>query len=491
MKTKILIPNTHEEAIKNLDDPVIRTGVTKSSFLMFLQIYFPHHLNYKLAPMHMEMIKICESKEIELALIMAFRGSGKSTIISNAYPLWAILGVQKKKFVVIITKTIDQAKIVMRNIKSEAEDEGFLKKDLGPFKEVSDEWGAESIIFKNEDARIMVLSIEKSLKGIKHRQYRPDLIILDDVEDNESTKTRQGRDKTFEKYVREIVPLGDKNTKILHVGNMLHNNSLMMRLSENISSTDTHQVFKRYPIIDEENIILWQSKFLDLLEIEKLRKKIGDEIAWHLEYLLKVISNVGQIVDAKDIQLYENIPAKKINRDSYFPTRYIFVGVDLAISEKDNADFTAMVPILFQEESDKWKGYVLKEFVHKRMSFPEAVQNIMMLNKTLSVYNAQIKFIVENVGYQNAVVQAVRAEDEYIDIEGVSPSFGKEARFRTITPMFANKMLFFPQEGAEVIIEEILGFGREIHDDLLDALVYAIMHAYESLLGSPRVFVAG
>ncbi len=490
MKTKIIIPNNRAEAVKNLDDPAIRVGVTKNSFLLFLQIYFPHHLNYKLAYMHMEMINICESTEIELALIMAFRGSGKSTIVSNAYPLWAILGAQKKKFVVIITKTIDQAKIIMRNIKSEAEDEGFLKKDLGPFKEVSDEWGAESIIFKNEDARIMVLSIEKSLKGIKHRQHRPDLIILDDVEDNESTKTRAGRDKTFEKYVREIVPLGDKNTKILHVGNMLHNNSLMMRLSENILSTDSHQVFKRYPIIDEKNNILWQSKFTDLLEIEKLRKKVGDEVAWHLEYLLRVIANVGQIVNPKDIQFYDNIPANKISRDGYFPTRKIIVGIDLAISESNNADFTAIVPVLYNKVNDKWEAYVLKEFVHKRLQFPEVIKIIMELNKSLKLYTNNIEFAVESVGYQEAVVQAVKAEDEYVEIVGVGVRLGKEERLRSITPMFSNKLLFFPSVGAEVLIEEILGFGSEKHDDLVDALVYALRRGYESILNTEEVFIA-
>jgi hypothetical protein len=305
---KVIIPKTKDEAVKNLNDPVIRTGVTQNSFLMFLQIYFPHHMSYKLAPMHMDMINICESKEIELGLIMAFRGSGKSTIISNAYPLWAILGSQKKHFVVIIAKTIVQAKVIMKNIKLEAESDSFLKKDLGPFKEASDEWGAESLTFTKQNAKIMVLSIEKSLKGLKYMQYRPDLIICDDMEDDESTRTRDGREKTYDKYVREIVPLGDKGTKILHVGNMLHDNSLIMRLSRDIQENDKTRVFKRFPIIDDENNILWPGKFPAMEDIEKQRKTVNNEIAWHLEYLLKIISNVGQIVHQKDIQFYDEIP---------------------------------------------------------------------------------------------------------------------------------------------------------------------------------------
>jgi phage terminase large subunit-like protein len=73
--------------------------------------------------------------------IVAFRGSGKSTIVTTAFPLWSILGTSQKKFCLIFSQTKHQAKQIMQNIRQELEGNEVLKKDLGPFKEVSDEWG--------------------------------------------------------------------------------------------------------------------------------------------------------------------------------------------------------------------------------------------------------------------------------------------------------------------------------------------------------------
>lgn len=72
-----------------------------------------------------------------------------------------------------------------------------LKADIGPFEEVSDEWGADSIVISNYGARIMAVSTEQSIRGIRHGQYRPDLVICDDIEDLNSVKTRDGRERTF------------------------------------------------------------------------------------------------------------------------------------------------------------------------------------------------------------------------------------------------------------------------------------------------------
>ena len=60
-------------------------------------------MEYPFAPFHNEMFKLAEDQNIKVLVVMAFRGSAKSTILNLAYILWSILGVQQKKFVVIIS----------------------------------------------------------------------------------------------------------------------------------------------------------------------------------------------------------------------------------------------------------------------------------------------------------------------------------------------------------------------------------------------------
>lgn len=179
-------------------DKKIRTAITRESFSYFFHFYYAHYVKYETADFQKNIISLIESSHKRNLFVVAFRGSGKSTIVTAAYPIWAILGKQQKKFVVIFCQTQAQAKQHMMNLRRELEDNDLLKKDLGPFRENSDEWGAQSIVFSNTNARITVASVDQSIRGIRHYESRPDLIICDDVEDISSTKTRDGRNKTYQ-----------------------------------------------------------------------------------------------------------------------------------------------------------------------------------------------------------------------------------------------------------------------------------------------------
>src|SRR3990167_7911323 len=81
------------------------------------------------------MFYLSEEQDIRNLFIVAFRGSAKSTIFTTSYPVWAILGKQQKKFVLILCQTQAQAKQHMMNLRRELESNTLLKNDLGPFKE--------------------------------------------------------------------------------------------------------------------------------------------------------------------------------------------------------------------------------------------------------------------------------------------------------------------------------------------------------------------
>ena len=182
---------------KIVEDQSIRRGITRQSHLMFFLTYFHHYVKYPLAEFQKDIFRITEDQSNKLACIVSFRGSAKSTIVTFSYSLWAILGVQQKKFVLIICQTQAQARQQMANIKFEVESNPLLKSDLGPFIEdpTSGEWSMSSLVFQNTGARIMIASIDQSVRGFKHHQYRPDLLILDDIEDLNSSRTFGGRQK--------------------------------------------------------------------------------------------------------------------------------------------------------------------------------------------------------------------------------------------------------------------------------------------------------
>jgi hypothetical protein len=138
------------------------------------------------------------------------------------------------------------------NIKLELTHNELLKKDLGPFEEERNSLGnATAIIIKKLNVKIMISSVEQSIRGMRHGENRPDLIILDDIEDTQSVKTREGRDKAFNWLTGEVIPAGDKRTRIIAVGNLLHEDSVLKRLQKRIEAKEmTHLTWSLSRISD-------------------------------------------------------------------------------------------------------------------------------------------------------------------------------------------------------------------------------------------------
>lgn len=82
---------------KMIKDRLVRTSITKDSFLYFFHFYYAHYVKYETADFQKEIMHHLEKSPTEDLFVVAFRGSGKSTMVTTAYPIWAILGKQQKK----------------------------------------------------------------------------------------------------------------------------------------------------------------------------------------------------------------------------------------------------------------------------------------------------------------------------------------------------------------------------------------------------------
>lgn len=446
---------------KMMKDRLVRTSITKDSFLYFFHFYYAHYVKYETADFQKEIIHYLEKSPTENLYIVAFRGSGKSTMITTAYPIWAILGKQQKKFCIIFCQTKAQAKQHMMNIRNELEDNDLLKRDLGPFQEESDEWGSHSLVFSKHGARITVASTDQSIRGLRHNEYRPDLIICDDVEDVQSTKTREGREKTYHWLRGEVLPAGDRNSRLIIVGNLLHEDSLLMRIKDEIAQGRTQGVFKQYPLLDENDNCLWPGKYPTPEEIEEEKLKIASEISWQREYLLRIIPSDDQVIYPEWIQYYDELPGER--HQGY---RGTYAGVDLAISAKDSADFTAVVFAHIYSRREKMRIYILPNPLMDKLNFPAQV-DLMKNIKSTVMKGSQDTIFVESVAYQEALPQML--EFHGIEAEAIKPKGDKRTRLSLTSMSIKSGLIKFPRQGCEKLIEQLVGFGVEKHDDLADA----------------------
>lgn len=451
---------------KVFSDREVRAEVTRNSHHMFFSYYFPNYITHETSDIHRQLFSITEDDDLQLAVVVAFRGSAKSTIMTMSYPIWSIVGRQQKKFVLIASQTQYQARVHLTNIKRELESNQLLANDLGPFVEQREEWGSTSLYIPKYNARITAISTEQSVRGIRHGAYRPDLIIADDVEDMSSVKTREGRNKTFDWFTGEIIPAGDTHTKIIAVGNLLHEDSLLMRLRERIEGNEIDGTFRQFPIMLNDKSS-WPGKYPDKKSLNTLRRTVGNKIAWEREYMLRIIADEDQVIHPEWIKSYDNLPA--MTKENEYVNS--FISVDLAISQKDTADYTAIIVIhLFGYKPENRRYYVDHRFINKRLTHLATLDTIGSLYSWLvGIELANPTVLVEQVAYQQSVVEQLANME--IKAKGIKIHTDKRARLQLVSSLFQQGMVYLPNtREAGMISQQLVGFGVEKYDDLADAV---------------------
>ncbi len=454
-----------------IENKILRKNIAYEDNMYFFFIYLRNYVKYKLAEFQQEIFEVINNDKNKFSVLTAFRGSAKSTIITLSYALWSVLGKNKKKFVLIISKTQDQAKIHFQNIISEIENNELLRNDFNLIDR-NIVINQKSIHFKKIDATIKCASFETSIRGIRYKETRPDLIICDDIEDLESVRSIESRNKLETWFTSEIVPLGDKDTKIILVGNLLHEDSLIMRMKNKIRNKEINGIYKEYPLVKDEEI-LWKEKFSSQEEVEDLRKSIGNEISFQREYMLTILPDDYQIFKKDWIKYYKELPSN--NPDYKFIMNII--SIDPALKEHEKADYTAMVSFAIYKniKTEQNELYILPNVVNKRLQSPRVIEYAKNIYDNL-IETGRTKILIESIGYQASLIQML-SKDGYSSEEFNPNGKDKTTRLNMASIYVQRGLIFFPNEGVEELIKQLLNFGIEKnHDDLVDAFSMGIIH---------------
>lgn len=150
----------------------------------------------------------------------------------------------------------------------------------------------------------------------------------------------------------------------------------------------------------------------------------------------------------------------------------VVLGVDLAISEKQGADWTAIVAA----SRDPATGIVyLREVERHRLGFHEVLNRI----KAAAERHRPIVIAIEQTQYQAAVVQEL-ARTTTLPVRGIRPDRDKLTRFAPLLTRYEQRLVRHDPSGVPAWFrEELLAFPESEHDDGVDAAAYAF-HALGS-----------
>lgn len=216
---------------------LLRRKMGENSILDFAKIYFPHYMTHPSPPFHEEMCKILKDMSYHRngrLAIAAPRGYAKSTIVNTFYVIWSIC-YSKENFIAILSATAKQAQGFLYGISKELQTNDLLLSDFADVfaadKQAKTKWAQDEIVTPN-NITIASYGAGQDIRGIKRNQFRPTLIILDDVDGANNTYGAQSRDKIFNWFTQVVLKLGVlKGLNVVAVGTLLHTNSLLSRLT--------------------------------------------------------------------------------------------------------------------------------------------------------------------------------------------------------------------------------------------------------------------
>lgn len=153
-----------------------------------------------------------------------------------------------------------------------------------------------------------------------------------------------------------------------------------------------------------------------------------------------------------------------------------FATVDLAVSEKERADFT----VVCLWDCTPTGDLLLIDRLRERLSAPKLIATL----RQLSAKWRPDWIGVERTGFQLAIVQQLRREG--LAVKPLAARGDKTSRAHAAAVRFEGGQVYFPA-GADWLHEleaELLGFPNEPHDDQVDAVAYACLEVAKRRLAA-------
>lgn len=427
------------------------------------------------------------------------RDHGKTEIFCIAYPLRLICEDPDVR-ILLVQKTATEAEKTLQVIKTELERNQPLKafyadhwEETVGQRDISNAtgrieregrregaWQQRRIYVKRtrrgKDPTVEAVGVGGAITGGHF-----DVIILDDIEDDENTKTTERLRSLRRWFTGTILQLREPHTKTIVVGTLktagadiynfiLSNPVWACRVKRAIVSPDLAEI-EYEPLLDEEGrivdvevitpevITLWPAKWpIEALLFEMLA---SIRSIWIREKLNDLRALAGSI--------FKREWFRYVQRDE-LPAAFerIVQAWDTAFEESQSADWSVCATLGLAEGT----VYVLDIF-RAKLEFPDLVEAVKAQYQR---WRPQV-VLVEKRASGRSALQVLQRETT-LPLVAVDPGGkDKSARARSVTPYYEGSRVIHVADALwlATLEDELTMFPDGAHDDQVDAMVYGLL----------------
>lgn len=481
----------------------------------FGRAYFPHYFSKPSPEFHRELDAIwqqgvlkgrypltaADTKMISRLpgtrrAVAAPRGHAKSTNLTFKGTMHSTL-YGYKHYPIIISDSSEQAEGFLDNIRVEFEENTAILEDFGVL--AGSVWRSNVLLTKT-NIKIEAIGSGKKIRGRKHRNWRSDLIILDDVENDENVRTPEQRKKLKDWFDKAVSKCGDDYTDIIYIGTLLHYDSLLAKTLTN----PAYRSIKYKAVIQfsqaDDLWQQWETIFTDLSNDDRESEALaffqahkeamleGTQVLWEekLSYYDLMVMRVseGEASFNSEEQNEPINPDDCLFMEEWFdyyneaevnfgdPAFDFFGFIDPSLGKTKRSDFSAIVTLA----KHKGSGYMYVVDADIERRHPDRIiADVLAKERWLraSFGHGYRKLGAETNQFQwflkEELAKASAKAGLYLPIEEVQQTSDKVMRIQTLQPDVKNKYIKFNRRHKR-LLEQLTQFPMGAHDDGPDAL---------------------
>ena len=482
-------PAAVAERRRKVFDPV-------SGYEYFVQNYFPHYVRspHK-SQLHEYLFKtlpaLLRNPNNTLEADAAPRGEAKSTMVTQLFSLWCIVTGQKH-YIVIVMDSIDQAYPMLEAIKAELEFNPRLKTDFPEACGQGRVWQSGTAVTAN-DVKIQVAGSGKKLRGLRHGPYRPDLVVLDDIENDEAVRNPDMRDKLEGWLKKTVLHLGGVGQKfdVVYIGTILHYDSVLNRTLNNpmwhsarfkamLKWPDNMALWDEWETILRNNGKAGEAMAQAFYEANEAEMTAGAQTSWAARGvldLMKIRARDGHAAFDSELQndpvsgedaVFAHILDKCFYKPSEIPPDAVrFGALDPSLGKAGaSRDPSAILVGAF----DRKTGILYVEVAQIKKRLPDLIiEDVIALQ---AKHKCKV-WAVETVQFQEflktELVKRSAARGIPVPARAVKPITDKLLRIESLQPHIANGLIKFDANHT-ALLDQLRHFPKAAHDDGPDAL---------------------
>lgn len=467
-----------------------------ADYEFFAKTYFPHYVPTPYFSLFQQFVfkrlpEVIDGAADGREVHEAPRGEAKSTYETQLGSLWCIV-TNRKKMIGILMNTEEQAAEMLESIKAELDTNPRLAMDFPEASGRGRVWQATTAITAN-NIKVRIGGTGKKIRGMKHGPHRPDLIFLDDLENDENVKDKKQRDKIEHLVLSAVLGLAGPGggMDVFWVGTSLHYDAAINRVAR--APGWRRRVFRsimQWP----DNMALWE-------QWEALYTRSGEDeekAAFEAEALAFYQANqaamdAGAVVSWPQVRpLYRLMCMRAVNHDAFNQEQQNEAGNDETAPFKnvqfwvnklnDWVFFGALDPSLGKQGAARDPSALLVGGLNRQTMVLNVVEAdicrrvpdlIISRAIDLQVEYGCVAWAVETVQFQAFLYTELLKRAALLGIAfpaiPVVPSTDKGLRIISLQPYINNGQILL-HRSQSTMIEQLKFWPEADHDDGPDAL---------------------